>query len=88
MPPVLWGTLVLIVALLIGTAISVWSKGRITPALAIAWGVMWIGIGRLTDAPRESVIGVTAIIVAVLLVAVPVAITIARRVRGVAPTRI
>ncbi|HEX5856871.1 MAG TPA: TspO/MBR family protein [Microbacterium sp.] len=84
----LWGSLVLIVALLIGTGISVWSKGRITPALAIAWGVMWIGIGRLADAPREGVIGVTAIIVAVLLVAVPVAITVARRVRGVAPTRV
>jgi hypothetical protein len=83
-----WGVLVLLVALAIGTAISVWSKGRVTPALAIAWGVMWIGIGRIADEPRQTAIGVTAILVAVLLVAVPVAITLARRARGVAPARV
>lgn len=77
-----WGVLVLIVALLIGWGISLWSKGRITPALAIAWGVLFIGVGRLTDAPRETTIGVTAIIVAVLLVALPVAITLARAARA------
>lgn len=76
-----WGVLVLIVALLNGWAISLWSKGRLTPALAIAWGVLWIGVGRLSDAPRETTIGVTAIIVAILLVALPVAITVARAAR-------
>ena len=83
-----WGVLVLLVALVIGTAISVWSKGRITPALAIAWGVLWIGVGRIADEPRQTAIGVTAVIVAVLLVALPVAITLARRARGVAPARL
>ncbi|MGC5172873.1 tryptophan-rich sensory protein [Microbacterium sp. DT81.1] len=83
-----WGVVVLLVALAIGTAISVWSKGRITPALAIAWGVLWIGVGRIADEPRQTAIGVTAILVAVLLVAVPVAITVARRARGVAPARL
>ncbi|MGC5224332.1 hypothetical protein ACPW96_17335 [Micromonospora sp. DT81.3] len=83
-----WGVVVLLVALAIGTAISVWSKGRITPALAIAWGVLWIGVGRIADEPRQTAIGVTAILVAVLLLAVPVAITVARRVRGVAPARL
>lgn len=77
-----WGVLVLIVALLIGWAISLWSKGRLTPALAIAWGVLWIGVGRLSDAPRETTIGVTAIIVAILLVALPVVITVARAARA------
>lgn len=83
-----WGVVVLLVALAIGTAISVWSKGRITPALAIAWGVLWIGVGRIADEPRQTAIGVTAVLVAVLLVAVPVAITVARRARGVAPARL
>lgn len=78
----LWGVLVLLVALAIGTAITIWSKGRITPGLAIGWGVLWIGIGRLTDAPREPVIGVTAVIVAILLVGLPILITVARRVRA------
>jgi hypothetical protein len=82
-----WGVIVLLVALAIGTAISVWSKGRITPALAIAWGVLWIGVGRIADEPRQTAIGVTAVLVALLLVALPVAITIARRARGVAPVR-
>lgn len=79
----IWGVVVLIVALLIGVGISFWSRGRIAPGLAIAWGVAWIAVGRLSDEPRSAAIGVTAIIVALLLVAVPVAITVARRVRGV-----
>ncbi|MCP2637967.1 tryptophan-rich sensory protein [Microbacterium sp. HD4P20] len=65
-----WGIAVLVVVALIGVAVS-WASGwRIAPALAMAWGLAWIGIGRLVFEPASAAIGVTALVAAgvVLLV--------------------
>lgn len=62
--PDLWGVVILIVAGAISVALSFWGRGRLTPALATAWGVFWIGVARTTDEPASTTVGTTAFIVA------------------------
>ena len=46
----LWAIAVLVVVLIIGVAIA-WASGwRLTPPFAMAWGCLWIGLGRLGGA--------------------------------------
>lgn len=60
-------------AALIGIATAVWTRGRVAPALATAWGLAWIAVGRSTGALESPVVvwgaGVSA---AVLLIATAV----------------
>lgn len=62
-----WGIAVLVVVGLIGLAIDVASGGRVAPALALAWGLSWLAVARLTGEPESVGIGVTAIVVAVVV---------------------
>lgn len=62
-----WGIAVLIVVLVIGLAICALSHWRVSPALAMAWGCMWIGVARLTGEPASQPIATTAFVVAALL---------------------
>lgn len=69
-----FGIVVLVVVAVIGLGIS-WASGwRIAPALALAWGLSWLAVGRLADEPHNSAIGVGAIIVAVIVLVVPLVI--------------
>jgi hypothetical protein len=62
-----WAVAVLVVVLVIGVA-AAWVTGRIAPALATAWGLTWLAIGRFTGEPESTLVGVVAIVVAVVLV--------------------
>jgi uncharacterized membrane protein len=42
--------------------------GRYAVALAIAWGLFWIAVGRATDEPRSTVTAWAAVIAAVVVV--------------------
>ena len=76
----LWGVIVLVVVGILGVAIA-WASGwRVAPGLALGWGLSWLAVGRLQNEPPSEVIGVTAIIVAVVVVAVPVLGTLLARV--------
>jgi len=63
----LWGIVVLLVVAVIGLGIEAASHWRIAPALALAWGLVWLGVARLTGEPSSTAIGVTAIVVAVVI---------------------
>lgn len=79
--PALWGVGVLVAVLLIGIGVA-WASGwRVTPGLAMGWGCVWIGIGRLVEAPRDGAIGWTAIVVGTIVAALPLAVTGLRAVR-------
>lgn len=65
-----WGLVVLVVVALVGCGIGWIGRGRIAPALALAWGLSWLAVGRIGGEPRSVVLGVAAIVVAVLIVAV------------------
>ncbi len=73
-----WAVAVLAVVLVIGVA-AAWSTGRIAPALATAWGLAWLAVGRLTGEPESTPTAVTAIVVAVLLVLAGVVAVLRRR---------
>ncbi|SFS13843.1 hypothetical protein SAMN04487846_2789 [Microbacterium sp. cf046] len=69
-----WGVAVLCVVAVIGLGIA-WASGwRVAPGLALAWGLSWLAVGRLSGEPANQAIGVTAIVVAVLVLVVPVAV--------------
>lgn len=64
----IWAVAVLVVVLVIGVASALVTK-RIAPALATAWGLGWLAVGRFTGEPESTVTGIAAIVVAVALVA-------------------
>lgn len=72
--------LVLVVALAIGLVLLRVSHGNPAIALAMIWGIAWIAVGRLTDAPASAVTGVAAAVVATALVVAAV-VAFARRPR-------
>lgn len=73
------GIAVLVVVAAIGVAIAAFSRGRVAPGLAIAWGATWVGVARLTGEPESVGIGVAAIVAAVVVV---IAAVVMRVVRG------
>ena len=66
--PEAWAVAVIAVAGLVGVALAVWDRGRIAPMLSLAWGLSWIAIARLTDAPPSTVTGAAAIVAAAAVV--------------------
>ncbi|PNW09898.1 TspO/MBR related protein [Microbacterium sp. AG157] len=75
------GIAVLIVVALIGLAIAWRSSWRLTPALALAWGLSWLAVERFTGEPQSAPIGVTALIVAAVVLLPPVIVNVLRLIR-------
>jgi hypothetical protein len=68
------GLAVLAVVAVIGLGIA-WASGwRIAPGIALAWGLSWLAVGRLTGEPQNEAIGIGAIVVAVIVLVVPLAV--------------
>ncbi|GAA2752169.1 TspO/MBR family protein [Amnibacterium kyonggiense] len=82
LPADVWAVAVLVVAAAIGVLTALRDGARITPAVALAWGLAWIAIARSTAAPESTPVAVAAAIAAVVVLAAPLAL----RLRGV-PTR-
>ncbi|MEV7769298.1 tryptophan-rich sensory protein [Microbacterium sp. NPDC086615] len=72
---------VLVVVGLIGLAIAWKSAWRLTPTLALAWGLSWLAVERFGGEPRSTGIGVMAIIVAAFVLLPPAVIRILRLIR-------
>jgi hypothetical protein len=69
-----WGVGVLVVVAVIGVGIA-WASGwRVAPGLALAWGLSWLAVGRVAGEPQNTPIGITAIVVAAIVLLVPVAV--------------
>ena len=43
-------------------------------ALALAWGLSWLAVGRLSGEPANEAIGIAAIVVAAIVLLVPLAV--------------
>ncbi|WP_313821295.1 tryptophan-rich sensory protein [Citricoccus sp.] len=80
LPVTVLSSVVLAVAAVIGVA-TAWRSGRIAPALALAWGLAWITVGRLDGGLESTGTAVAAGIAAavVLVAAVVVRARAARR---------
>lgn len=69
-----WAVIVLAVAAAVGVLIAVRGRGRIAPALALAWGLAWVAVGRLTGELFSAPAGIAAIAaVAIVLLTTAVA---------------
>ncbi|MBT9606256.1 tryptophan-rich sensory protein [Microbacterium sp.] len=75
------GVAVLVVVALIGLAIAWRSDWRVAPALALAWGLSWLAVERLTGSPTSTPIAIVAIVVALLVLLPPAAISGLRLIR-------
>ena len=76
-----WGLAVLAVVAVIGLGIA-WASGwRVAPAIALAWGLGWLAVGRLSGDPGNTVIGIAAVVVALIVLTVPLAIAGLRALR-------
>lgn len=69
---------VLVVAGGIGVLLALRTGGNLGIGAAMAWGISWIAVGRLTGQPDSTVVGIAAIVVAVAIAVV----TVQRAVRG------
>lgn len=75
-----WAAAALIIVVgLIGVALSVFDRGRIAPALALAWGVAWIAVARSQGQFESMTLVWTAGIVALALLVAPVVVRVVRR---------
>jgi tryptophan-rich sensory protein len=73
---------VLVVAAGIGWLLAVGGQGRVAPALSLAWGLVWIAVGRWSGPPEAPLVSVVAVVAALAVLAAPVAV----RARGTRPT--
>jgi hypothetical protein len=77
----LWGVVVVIAVGAVGLGITAASGWRLAPALALTWGLAWLGVARLTGEPGSPLIGITALVVAVVVFAASVIGSLVRAAR-------
>ena len=51
---------------------------RTAPGLALAWGLVWVGVERLTAQPASTLVGVTALVAAAVSAGCAVAVALRR----------
>lgn len=66
--PDAWGVGVVIVAALCGVATAISGRGRLTPAIALAWGLCWLAVARITDEPASQLVGIAAVVAACVVI--------------------
>ncbi|MDQ2624921.1 MAG: tryptophan-rich sensory protein [Actinomycetota bacterium] len=67
--PDTWAVLVLVAVAVIGSLLALRLGGRVAPTLAIAWGLSWVAIARVTDEPESMPTAVAAIAAAAVVIA-------------------
>ncbi|MDY6056109.1 TspO/MBR family protein [Micrococcus sp.] len=59
--PTTWAQVMLVLAVILGAVTAVYSGGRLSAAAALAWGLVWIGVGRADGSgPNSGAVAVTA----------------------------
>jgi len=79
LPPELWSVVVVAVAAAVGVVLALVSRGRISPALTLAWGLTWVAVGRLAGEPASLATGIAAAAAAALVLIVTIVIRLTRR---------
>ncbi|MEV7661696.1 tryptophan-rich sensory protein [Paenarthrobacter sp. NPDC089316] len=76
--PEVWSVAVLVVVAVVGVALAIKGRGRLALAAAIAWGLLWIMVGRSSSAPESFPTAIAAAVAAALVLGA--AITVRARV--------
>ncbi|MFB2596396.1 tryptophan-rich sensory protein [Herbiconiux sp. P17] len=72
--PDAWGCAVVIVAGLAGLALAVFGNGRLAPSAALAWGLVWVAVSRISGDLVSPLVASVAITTAIAVVVVTVMI--------------
>jgi hypothetical protein len=68
---------VLIVAAVVGVVLA-FAMRRTAPGLALAWGLVWVGVERLTATPESLLVGATALVAAAVSAGCSLAVAVRR----------
>lgn len=77
--PEVWSVSVVAVAGIVGVAVAVWGRGRLAPTLALGWGLAWVAVARLTDAPASTVTGIAALVAVLAVIVATISARISSR---------
>jgi hypothetical protein len=55
----------------VGAALALWWSGRWAIGIALAWGLAWIAVGRLSEAPASDATGAAALVAALVCLSAP-----------------
>ena len=66
--PEVWSIGVLAVVAAVGVGLAAYGRGRLAPAAALAWGLSWIAVSRLTGELLSSGTAVAAVFAAIAVV--------------------
>ena len=69
--PAVWGVVTVSLVGVVAVALAYFTRGRIAPSLAIAWGLGWIAVARAFGEPFQLSTAIAASIVAVIVLLVP-----------------
>lgn len=82
-PPAALATLLGVVVVLVAAAVAAWLArrlgGRVAVALAMAWGLVWIAVGRFSGEPPSLAVAVTAVLGALVALAAVVVVRLGHR---------
>ncbi len=76
------GIAVLVVVAVVGVALGIGTRGRLAPNVAMAWGLVWIGVGRTAGEPESTPVAIAAWIVAAIVLLTPIVVLVTGRGRG------
>lgn len=68
----LWAAAVIVLAGVVGILLAVYGGGRIAPMLSLVWGLVWVGVARLSDEPSSPSTAIAAFVTAGAIVLVTV----------------
>lgn len=79
-----WAAAVLAIAGVVGILLAVYGGGRIAPTLSLSWGLVWVGVARLSAEPQSTSTAIAAFVAtgAVILVTVAARLHAARGTLG------
>ncbi|MCS5717974.1 tryptophan-rich sensory protein [Herbiconiux sp. CPCC 205763] len=80
--PDVWGSAIVIVAGLAGLALAVFGGGRLAPSAALAWGLVWVAVSRISGELVSPLVASVAITTAIAVVVVTVMIRTATVLRA------
>ncbi|GAA4661279.1 TspO/MBR family protein [Arthrobacter cryoconiti] len=72
--PTIWAVVVLAVATVVGIALAMYGRGRLSPATSLCWGLVWVAVARLTGELLSTPTAVAALIGAALVLIVTVVV--------------
>lgn len=86
-PAELWAVVVLSVAGLVGVAVAVTGRGRISPTLSLCWGLAWVAVSRVTGALQSTPTAIAALLWVAIVAVATILLRLRRRTVDAADAR-